>query len=378
MNPKNYQRRTLLGALSALSLMVSFAAHAADITVLQISPQTGVNGGVGWQLEVGAAIAFSSVNSSGGIAGQKIKLVSMDENLPNIVEQVKSAAQSTNAVAMINLYGSQGIKALNAQKTLQTLGLPVVGVSSGAPSVYNIQDPYVTITRASHAEELETVFKQLNTVKVSKVAMLSSDDEDGKALVEIAKTSAKKNGIQLVTLVHHETNSAVVDEAVATILKTPHQAVILASNTPAVARFAQLYRSGRGTGQMIALSSAEATQMSLVVGREIARGVMISQVVPNPRNPKLLVMRDFTDAYRKFGPKDFEPTLAMTEGYLNARVLIEAMRKGGGVPSRNSIVKALGAMPTVPISGLKIGTRADSTGRLTSLSMIEREGRVLY
>jgi len=367
------------GAWALAASAVASTAAAADLAVLQVAPLTGVSGGLGWHMQVGAQVAFDSVNAAGGINGQRLRLVSVDEDPGHVANQVRALTEKENPVAMLGTVRSATLDELLKRNLLQSLQLPVIGVGSGALAVHRQRDPLVYLTRASHGDELETVFRQMETMQTNRVALLTTDDKDGLELQELAKELAARHGIKLVALAAHPADTAMVEDAVRAIQKVPHQAVVLASNTAAVAYFCKLYRKDRGTGQLVALSSAEATQLAQVVGKEAAHGVMISQVVPNPRNARVELMREFEAAYRKYGPQDIEPTLTMTEAYVNARVLIAALQRMPGTPTRAALAKVLAAGDVMDLSGYRIALHPEQGPRhSTSVSMIDRDGRVVY
>ncbi|HJW10208.1 MAG TPA: ABC transporter substrate-binding protein [Albitalea sp.] len=367
--------RTLL-ACQALTLAAS--AWAADLAVVQIAPLSGVNGGVGWHMELGAQVAFDEVNSAGGVNGRKIRLVTVDETPDRVAEQARELAQRENAVALFGMVGASSFNAVVQSQLPSSMQLPMIAVSSSAPSVHRIDDPYVFVTRPGVVDELDTVFRHLATVRTPKVALLVVDDPEGEDVIKAAQDRARAAGVELVSINKHLANSAQVDEATAKILATPHQAVVVASNTAAVAYFCRLYRRSGGTGQIVALSSAEATQLAAVVGKEAARGVLISQVVPNPRDKRSLLMREFGNAYAKYGPRDVAPTLIMTESYIAARVLLEGLQRSGKEPTGASLARALDAQRSVLIAGYRVNMKRSSTPRLTTLSVLDGEGTLRW
>jgi branched-chain amino acid transport system substrate-binding protein len=353
-------------------------SQAADINVLQIVPLTGVQGGVGWQMKVGAQVAFDAINAKGGIQGRKLNLATFNEDDAGAVDRLRRRIESDGAVALLSMVGSGAFDAMWRAQLPQSLRLPVVGVQSGAHSVHRLKDPLVALTRASASDEIDQVFQHLATVHMRRVAYVGDDDDDGRALLQAAREKAARFGVELVAAALHTPHTADVAGAAASILKTTHHAVVIASNTAAVALFSKLYRKSQGSGQIVALSSAEATQLALVVGSDVARGVMISQVVPNPRNPRVALMREFLADYMRHGPAELEPTLTMTEAYINARLLAHAVQAGGADAGRSAVARFLATHDSVELSGFRVVLRPEGGSHLTSMSVIDGRGRVLY
>ena len=53
-----------------------------------------------------------------------------------------------------------------------------------------------------------------------------------------------------------------------------------------------------------------------------------------------------------FGSTDF--SLPGLEGYLNARVLTEGLRRAGGAPTRESVMAALESLDSLDVGGVRI------------------------
>jgi len=85
--------RTLCGAVAALSLLFSGAAFA-QIRIGQTSALTGPAASAVNEINIGAKLYLKAVNAEGGINGQAIELVSMDDNN-------KAAAAADNAAQLI-------------------------------------------------------------------------------------------------------------------------------------------------------------------------------------------------------------------------------------------------------------------------------------
>jgi ABC-type branched-subunit amino acid transport system substrate-binding protein len=185
-------------------------------------------------------------------------------------------------------------------------------------------------------------------------------------------------GVELTTVQQHLAETAQVGAAAAAIVRTPHDAVVLATNTSAVAYFSKLYAAAGGRGRVVVLSSAEATHLSAVVGPRTTRGLIVSHVVPHPRDPRLRLMREFGAACRRFGPADMPPTLAMTESYIAARVLIDALQRAGPSATPATVRQALAASPrSYELAGLPLSLRRQGP-QYHSMSVIGPDGQLLF
>lgn len=368
----------LMLATLALLLALPSGARAAELTVLQLAPLTGFDGGTGWHMQVGAEVAIAQANAEQLLPGHKLKLVTQDERRGELPEQLRQAAAQLAPVAVLGLHGRQGLAELAASGGLmERLGLPVIGTHTGMVRGAGLDAPWLFLTRGSHADEVEAVFQHLATVASRRLILASTDDEEGREITALVQQAAGRSGVQLVLAPAHAAGSAQVGAAVQFCLERGPDAILLASNTSAVANFAKLYVRGGGKGQLIALASAEATQLGAIVGADAARGVLISQVVPNPRDPKLALMREFQAAFKRFGPEGRAPSLVMTESYLAARVLIEALRRSPR-PDGPALLRTLANLPSPLLVG-DVPVVINRKGQpLRRLSLIGRDGALLY
>lgn len=376
-------RRQLMGALGAAALGLAAGGAQAvpapgDWAVLQVVPLTGVNGGIGWHLRVGAQVAFAQANAVAAPFGRQLRLLTFDEEPGRVTEQVREGLRMAQPLALLALHGRHSVGELARSGLPAEAGLPVLGVTSGSASAPGFDAPWLFPIRGTYALEIDQVFAHAATIFARRVALLTTDDDDGREIAALARDRAASHGLQLATVQQHLADTAEVAAATQAIARTPHDAVLLATNTSAVAYFAKLYAAAGGRARLIALSSAEATQLAAVVGPAAARGLLISQVVPHPRDPKIRLMREFSAAYQRFGPRELAPTLAMTEAYIAARLLIDALQRTGAQATGASLLHTLAATPAAyELAGLPLSLKRRGP-QFRSLSAIGRDGQLLF
>jgi branched-chain amino acid transport system substrate-binding protein len=105
-----------------------------------------------------------------------------------------------------------------------------------------------------------------------------------------------------------------------------------------------------------------------------AAGVVVSQVVPYPWNAGMPLIAEYQAAMRKIGQKDF--SYGSLEGFLNAKVLVEALRRAGPGANAQSLKKALESMNPHDMGGVYVKySSAQRTGlTFSELSMIRKDG----
>lgn len=372
-------QRWLSAAALALGLLGATAPQAAELTLLQLAPLSGFDGGTGHHMQVGAELAVAQAQAEGWLPGHRLKLVTQEEQRGQVAEQVRQAQAKLNPVALLGLYGRAGLAELAQSKVLDGLNLPVIGPHTGAVSGPGLEAPWLIFTRGSHADEVEAVFRHLATVAQRRLVLATTDDEDGREITTLVSQAASRSGISLSVAPPQPAGTAQVAAAVDACLQKPHDVVLLASNTSAVANFAKTYVRSGGKGQLIALASAEATQLAAIIGAEAARGVLISQMVPHPRDPKLGLMRDFQAALKAHGAEGTKPSMVMAEAYIAARVAIEGLRRVSAPrPDGAALLKVLAAQPSpLVLSGTAVVLRRQGQA-LRGLSMFGPNGALVY
>ena len=113
------------------------------------------------------------------------------------------------------------------------------------------------------------------------------------------------------------------------------------------------------------------------MGAKDAHGVGISQVMPYPWNDTVPVVREYHKALQAFA-KHTRYSYYGLEGFLNAKLMAEALRKLGRDATREKLVNVLETTP-FDLGGYKINyTPASHNGsRFVDLTVLGRDGRVL-
>ena len=146
MSPVCVLRRLLLGTL-ALACLLGGVAHAQ----LRIGQPSGFSGSVAAGVKEntdGARLYIDAVNARGGVNGQKIELISVDDTFdPKVTVEV--ARQLITEQKVLALFLSRGTP--HAQALLPLLAqyqVPLVGPSTGAMLLHEPVNPWVFNVRA--------------------------------------------------------------------------------------------------------------------------------------------------------------------------------------------------------------------------------------
>ena len=371
--------RALLGAL--LITITPLAASAADIVIGQITPLSGPLAPTGNYLRAGAQLYFDAANANGGIHGAKIRLIVKDDGYKaeETVRLSREMLKESQPLAFFGFVGTGNAEALLKEKVLAEAGIPLLTVRTGAASIVGKNDTNLFLTRASYAEEVEKITQQYGTTGYTRFAILYQNDSFGLDVLNSAEAAIKKSGGTLVAKGTYEKNTTKVENAVKTIAAANPQAVIMISNTAASAEFLKQSREAGNLAQYVALSVTDGIQVVKLIGNDKAQGLALTQVVPDPGNRSIPLIKEIQDNFQKFSPKDVSINQTLIEGYLGAKILGEALRRAGPNPNRKKLHDTLDMMKEYDAGGVFISFSPEkhAGSRFVDITILNREGKLL-
>jgi ABC-type branched-subunit amino acid transport system substrate-binding protein len=126
----------------------------------------------------------------------------------------------------------------------------------------------------------------------------------------------------------------------------------------AVAQYAEIIRTAKkhgGRAQFLAVNSG-AQQMVRLLGND-SRGLIFPQVVPFPWFDATPVVREYREALKAHAPSA-ELSFSSLEGFINAKVLVEALRRADRKLTRESLLAALDSMRDYDVGGVTVSFSA--------------------
>lgn len=361
-------------------LLVAAHAARADIVIGQVAPLSGVLASTGKQMVLGGQVAFDAVNAQGGVHGQKIRTLVLDDGykVDETVKLTRQLVAKPEVVALFGFAGTANVGKLLQDKVLADAGIALVAPYTGGEPLRTPFNPWIFHVRAGYADEAEHMIKQLAAQGIQRVAVLYQNDAFGKAGQAGVEAALERRQLRLAAAAPYERNTAEVQGAVDTILKAQAQAVIMiAVNKPAAA-FVKRYREAGGGGQLFNISVVDPAELVKLGGIDSVRGLGISQVVPYPYQPLLPVVREFHELMRKHAP-GAEINYTNFEEFLGAKVLIEGLRRAGPNPTRAGVIKALEALNPYDLGGVVVsyGPNNRIGSRFVEVTVISSSGKLL-
>lgn len=372
--------RALAGALASFLLLATTAAIAqqgASIRLGQSLPLSGPLTELGTEYRDGAQACFKWINSKGGVHGRAIELVTLDDGyvVERTLGNVKQLLESENVLALFGMFGTANYAAL--LPLLNEQAIPSVAPYTGSDGLRAQKSPTTFWLRASYGDETEKIIDQLTTLGINRIAVFYQDDAFGKAgLGGVEAALARRNLKVLATGVYDKTKND-VSEAVKAIGGADPQAVVMISTYKPTATFVRQMRAAGRTPQFFALSVVGLKALKAELGAEAA-GIAISQVVPFPENSMTPVVREMRQL-----PAALLPAAGVTyttlEGFIAAKVMIEALRRAGPAVSREKLLAALETMKDFDVGGFPVnyvgGNRLGS--RFAEVTIISKSGKLM-
>ncbi|WP_299067838.1 ABC transporter substrate-binding protein [Accumulibacter sp.] len=354
---------------------------AGEIVIGQVAAFSGPLAPTGSHMRAGAQLCFDAVNAEGGIHGATLRLIAKDDGYKSdeTVRLARAMLKESQPLAFIGFVGTGNVEAMLEQKVLSEAGIPLIAVRSGAASLVRRNDPFLFITRASYAEEVEKITEQYVTTGYTRFAILFQNDAFGLDVLASAEQAITRAGGFLVAKGSYAKNTTEVEAAVKTIGAAKPQAVIMIANTAASAEFVKQSRAAGYFAQFVALSVTDAAQVVSRIGADKAEGLVLTQVVPDPNSRAVPLIREVQDNFAKFAPKEVTANHTFVEGYLGAKVLVEALRRAGPNPTRKKLRDTLEAMKNYDAGGVFITFSANrhAGSRFVDITILNRAGKLL-
>ncbi len=367
--------------LAGLALGLAATGATADLTVSQVAPLSGPLAPTGTHLRAGAQLYFDTVNAAGGVHGVRLRLTTRDDGYKaaETVRLTQLALKEDQPVALFGIVGTGNVEALLKEKTVEAAAVPVVTVRTGASTVVGSGNPWLFVTRASYAEEIGTILRQYLPLGYRRVAIFHQDDPFGQDGLQAAEAGIKELGGELVAKGSYEKNTTKVEAAVKAIAAANPSLVVMVSNTAASAEFVRQFRATGQPAQLVTISVTDAGQVVEKIGAASAHGLAITQVVPDPGNGTIPLIREIREAMKRFPPKDAALNHTLVEGYAGAKILVEALRRAGPSPSPGKLREALAGLRGYDAGGLPISFSGTTRGgsHYVDITIINGAGRLV-
>lgn len=327
--------------------VLATTAGAADITIGQSTPLTGGNADLGKDIRNGALAYFEKINATGGVNGNKIKLVTLDDK-----NDTKLSAENTqkllNENKVVALFGyASSTLSIPAMPLVKETRVPFFAPFTGADTIRK-QNDFVYTVRATYADEIDKIINFWGNLGSTRVTVLHYDDAVGKQNFEtVAKTLQKFNKQPISISIQR--NADLPDDVVKRIATSDPQIILVTTLYAPAAQMVKKLRAANLPYLVTSLSFVGASQLAKALGADAA-GVSVALTVPTAKSLNVPVVKECVAAWTALGQKE-TMTVTAIESCIAAKILVEGIRKAGKEVTRESLQKSLSAMGRVDVGG---------------------------
>lgn len=363
-----------LGCMAGLAA-ASFAQAAESIVVGRSLVLSGPLRSYGEAKRDGGDAYIRKVNAAGGIGGKPIELITLDDEYapPKTVANLRKMAAEHSPVAFLGLFGVPTVAA--ALPVLQELKIPAVGLTSGAAAVREPFNRYSFPVRASYADESARLVNHIKATGATRISVIFSDNPFGITVRDTLMVAMKKAGLT-AKLVKVDPPGKEAAEAARQATADAPQAIFLTMLSQAALPVLTEVRKINAYSALYTFSPVDTTTITKQMGDK-AHGLAITQVVPIPSSQRERIVLEYNRALTELGRGS--PSFYGLEAFIEAKVLVEGLKRSGGGISPASLVKALETMQDKDLGDFYVTyTPTAHTGsRFVDIDMIDIEGRLI-
>jgi branched-chain amino acid transport system substrate-binding protein len=357
-----------------LALLAPAAARGDDIVIGMSAALRGPSRGLGIELYRGANACFSDVNRTGGVHGHTLKLVARDDgydpapaiaNTRKLVSEDKAfllfgyvgTPTTTRVLPLLERYKGDSIYLF-----CPFTGAEPMREGPYAPRVFNL--------RASYREETRGLVDHFVKQGRTRIAVFYQIDAYGRSGWDGVRRALDAHKLKMTAEATYRRGTP-FDESMARQVKLLRDrepdAIICVGAYAACAAFVRDVRDDGWEDVPIANVSFVGSENLLAAlhrhgqkkGGDYTTGLINSQVVPSYSETDLPAVRDYRalmDRYKDKLPsaadKDYEPVeygYTSLEGFLNARLVVEVLKKLGPKPRRDKLREAAESLTEVDL-----------------------------
>lgn len=362
---------------AAAALATACHAVAADLVIGNVASTTNPTSRENSaNLLLGYSTYFEHLNQEGGIRGRAIKIVNKDDgvNAEKMLGLTQELIADPGVIALAGFLNTAGLVELMKRNVLVEGRIAMIA-PIGPMNSLNFYP-----MRPGYNEEAEKLLLEARETQKKRVAMVYYNQAFGPSVFKFAQESAKTLGVNIVATASFETAPEKMEAGIAaaadTLAKAGPDAVIVIAAGAGAFNFVKRFRATpSGDAQLYALSPADSFGFVKVAGLEAARGVVISQAIPYPQHTSLAVVREYQKLMKKYAA-DKPLSFYSLEGFMGAKIVVEALRRAGPAPTREKVIAALNTMKDYDLGDFTVSySPAQRQGsKMVDLTIIGKNG----
>lgn len=310
-----------------------------EILIGSCSALEGPSHFLGTETVTGAKAYFDLINHAGGVGGRKLKLISYDDSYdPAKTEACFNRLLEQKVFALAFFVGTP--TAVKYLPMAESNKIPLVGLFTGAQTLYVPLRHWVVNVRASYFDETREQIDGLwGTLGYKKIGVIYPEDPFGTAVLEGVKVALKAHSAEPVAAASYPRQTTQVGGAIDTVRAANPDAVVLVGPANTVAPILKQAHSKGWKPLFLTVSFVGTDDLIQQAGSDV-EGVVVTQVVP----PYYLTEYKTVALYRRTLSKYYpsaQPNFVSLEGFVDAMVLVEGLKKAGKEPTREGLIRSI-------------------------------------
>ena len=318
-----------------------------EILIGSCSALEGPSHFLGTETVTGAKAYFDMINEAGGVEGRRLRLIAYDDSYdPAKTEACFNRLMEQKVFALAFFVGTP--TAVKYAPMAESNKLPLVGLFTGAQTFYVPLRHWVVNVRASYFDETrEQVDGLWGTLGYKKIGVIYPDDPFGTTVLEGVKTALKAHGAEPVATAPYQRQTAQVGGAIDNVRAANPDAVVVVGPANTVAPILKQSHAKGWKPLFLTVSFVGTDELIQEAGSD-AEGVVVTQVVP----PYYLTEYKTVALYRRTLGKYYpsvQPNFVSLEGFIDAIVLVEGLKKAGKELTREGLIRGIESMHDIDV-----------------------------
>ncbi len=287
----------------------------------------------------GAETYFQMVNEEGGVNGRKLRLVSFDDSYdPGKTQACWDQLMAQKVFAMGFFVGTP--TAVKYVPLADSHEIPLVGLFTGAQTLYTPLRRWVVNVRASYFDETREQVEGLwNTLHYRRIGVIYPDDAFGAAVLQGVQAALKVNGAEPVAIASYARQTNQVGEAIDRMKAINPEAVVVVGPSNTVGPILKQSHAKGWKPLFVTVSFVDTDELIQDAGAD-AEGVVVTQVLPPYYLTDLKTVALYRRTLEKYKP-NARPNFVSLEGFVDAMVLVEGLKKAGKELTREGLIHAI-------------------------------------
>jgi branched-chain amino acid transport system substrate-binding protein len=341
---KAWGLRAVLFCAFAFAFSISFASGQTpgvtdnSILIGSCSALDGPARFLGNQTVLGATTYLHSINDEGGVFGRKVQLLAFDDGYdPDKAPSCFRRMTKEGVFALGFFVGTPTAKVYVPMAEQEKI--PVVGLFTGAQMLYEPLKRYVINVRASYYDETREQVDKLWGINIRKVGVIYQDDAFGKTVLDGVKLALQKHNATPTAVGTFARNTIDVEDGLKAVMAARPQAVIVVGPYAPVAAIVKKAHAAGWRPQFLTVSFVGTEEFIKEAGTD-ADGTIITQVVPPYDRTDYPTVALYRKNLAKYYP-DTPPSFVSLEGFVDALVLVEGLKRAGKDPTREKFISGV-------------------------------------